>query len=201
MAGTDTTAATLEWILTELIRHPEVMAKAQEEVRGVVSDSKGVSISHLNSLSFTKSVIKETLRIHPPVPLLVPRESMEDCILDGYFIPKESRVFINSYAIGRDPETWQNPLQFDPSRFSNSESIEVKDQDFRLLPFGGGRRSCPGYAFGLATVELTLANLLYHFNWSLPNNVRVDDIDLDEIFGAATRKKNPLVLVPTMRDA
>ncbi|CAM8916054.1 unnamed protein product [Rhodiola kirilowii] len=196
VAGTDTTAATLEWIMTELVRHPAVLTRAQEEVRGVVSSGEQVSINHLQTLDYMKCIIKETMRLHPPAPLLVPRESMEDCTLDGYFIPKKTRILINAYAIGRNLESWTNPLEFDPCRFLDT-NVEVKDQDFRFLPFGGGRRGCPGYAFGLATVELALANLLYHFSWTLPNNVSIDAVDLDEIFGLATRKKNPLILVPT----
>uniref|UniRef100_A0A7N0VJ70 Cytochrome P450 n=1 Tax=Kalanchoe fedtschenkoi TaxID=63787 RepID=A0A7N0VJ70_KALFE len=197
VAGTDTTAATLEWIMTELVRHPTVLARAQEEVHAVVSTAGCVSLSHLQTLHYMKCVIKETMRLHPPVPLLVPRESMDDCTLDGYFIPKKTRILINSYAIGRNPESWVNALEFDPCRFLGTD-IEVKDRDFRFLPFGGGRRGCPGYAFGLATVELTLANLLYHFNWALPSNASADSVDLDEIFGLATKKKNPLILVPTV---
>lgn len=196
VAGTDTSSATLEWTMTELARHPMVMKKAQDEVRNVASSLGKVEESHLQHLHYLKAVIKETMRLHPPVPLLVPRESMEKCNLDGYEIPAKTRVLINTYAIGRDPTSWENPLQYNPERFMD-KNIEVKDQDFRFLPFGGGRRGCPGYSFGLATVEIALARLLYHFDWALPQGVGADDMDLGEIFGLATRKKTAIVLVPT----
>ncbi|EXB82436.1 Cytochrome P450 71A1 [Morus notabilis] len=196
VAGTDTTSAVLEWTMTELVRHPRVMKKAQEEVRKIVGSTGKVDESHLQHLHYMKAVVKETMRLHPPVPLLVPRESMEDCVLDGYEIPAKTRVLINSYAIGRDPKSWEDPLNYDPERFEN-HNMDFKDQDFKFLPFGGGRRGCPGYAFGLATMELALALLLYHFDWELPQGVGADDVNLDEIFGLATRKKTPLILVPT----
>ncbi|XP_022776235.1 cytochrome P450 71A1-like [Durio zibethinus] len=197
VAGTDTTAATLEWTMTELARHPEMMKKAQEEVRSIACKAGRVDESHLQHLHYIKAAIKETMRLHPSVPLLVPRESMDECILDGYKIPAKTRVLINAYAIGRDPNSWENPLEYNPMRFEDT-NIGAKDQDFRFLPFGGGRRGCPGYTFGLATVEIALARLLFHFDWALPQGAGTDDVDLNEIFGLATRKRTPLVLVPTM---
>ncbi|KAF8018538.1 hypothetical protein BT93_H3423 [Corymbia citriodora subsp. variegata] len=197
VAGTDTTAATLEWTMTELARNPRVMKKAQEEVRRNAPTSDKLWERHLHELHYLKAVIKETMRLHPPVPLLVPRESMDRCMLDGYEVAARTRVLINAYALGRDGESWNQPLEFRPERFEGS-NIDVKDQDFRFLPFGGGRRGCPGFAFGLITVETSLAKLLYHFNWALPPGVKEDDMDLSEIFGLATRKKMPLVLVPTV---
>ncbi|KAB1201180.1 Cytochrome P450 71A9 [Morella rubra] len=196
VAGTDTSSATLEWTMTELARNPMVMKKAQEEVRNIASSTGKVEESHLQHLHYLKAVIKETMRLHPPVPLLVPRESMEKCNLDGYEIPAKSRILINAYAIGRDPQSWENPLEYNPERFMGND-IDIKDQDFRFLPFGGGRRGCPGYSFGLATVEIALARLLYHFDWALPKGVGAEEMDLSEIFGLATRKRTPIVLVPT----
>ncbi|PQM38791.1 hypothetical protein Pyn_21199 [Prunus yedoensis var. nudiflora] len=199
VAGTDTTSATLEWAMTELVRHPNVMKKAQEQVRKFASSTGKVDESHLQHFDYLKAVIKETMRLHPPVPLLVPRESMDKCTLDGYEIPEKTRVLINAYAIARDPQSWDNPLEYRPERFQDGGNVNVNvvDQDFRFLPFGGGRRGCPGYGFGLATVEIALARLLYHFDWALPQGVGPDDVDLDETFGLATRKKSALVLVPT----
>ncbi|KAG6654855.1 tryptamine 5-hydroxylase-like [Carya illinoinensis] len=196
VAGTDTSSATLEWTMTELFRHPMVMKKAQEEVRNIASSTGKFEESHLPHLNYLKAVIKETMRLHPPVPLLVPRESMEKCNLDGYEIPAKTRVLVNSYAIGRDPKSWENPLEYNPERFMDVD-IDAKDKDFRFLPFGGGRRGCPGYSFALATVEIALARLLCHYDWALPQGVGADDMDLSEIFGLATRKKTPIVLVPT----
>ncbi|KAI3874010.1 hypothetical protein MKW92_010205 [Papaver armeniacum] len=182
-----------QWTFTELSGHPNIMKKAQEEVRNAVGPKGLVELNHLPQLNYMRAVIKETFRIHPPVPLLVPRESMEDCKIDGYDIPSKTRVLINTYDIGRDPSSWSNPLEFNPERFiveSGGRDIDVKGhQDFDLLPFGGGRRGCPGYSFALATIELTLARLMYHFDRSMPVGVRVEDVNLDEIFGLATRKK------------
>ncbi|KAH7515595.1 hypothetical protein FEM48_Zijuj10G0043200 [Ziziphus jujuba var. spinosa] len=114
------------------------------------------------------------MRLHPPGPLLVPPESMQKCTLDGYEIASKTQVLINAYAIGRDPEAWENPLMYNPER-----------------------RGCPGFAFGLAIVEIALARLLYHFDWALPQGVGPEDVDMEESFGLATRKKSALVLVPT----
>ncbi|KAG9446295.1 hypothetical protein H6P81_012423 [Aristolochia fimbriata] len=199
VAGTDTASATLEWTMTELARHPGVMCKAQEEVRRVVAEANGgvgVGEDDLQNLPYMKAVIKETFRLRPPVPLLVPRESIEECTIDGQRVPLGSRVIINTYAMGRDGTVWEDPLSYRPERFLGSD-IDVKGQvDFELLPFGGGRRGCPGYNFGLATVEIALASLLYHFDWELPEGVAAEEVDMSVIFGLATRKKVPLVLVP-----
>ncbi|EHA8586300.1 tryptamine 5-hydroxylase [Cocos nucifera] len=197
VAGTDTTSATLEWVMTELARHPQVMKKAQEEVRGIVGSKGVVEESDIDQFNYMRAVIKETLRLHPPVPLLVPRESIKACVIDGYEIPAKTRVLVNTFAIGRDTQTWQNPLEFKPERFDGiGIDIDFKgQQDFKLLPFGGGRRGCPGYSFGLATIEATLSKLLYHFDWELPPGVGADDVDMSEIFGLATRRRKPLILI------
>ncbi|KAH7515042.1 hypothetical protein FEM48_Zijuj11G0154100 [Ziziphus jujuba var. spinosa] len=143
------------------------------------------------------------MRLHPPAPLLAPRESMDKCILDGFEIPAKTRVVVNAFAIGMDPKSWEDPLVYNPERFfddqdNKNDSVVDKDQEFKFVPFGGGRRGCPGFAFGFATIEIALARLLYHFDWELPPEVLGPyDVDLDEIFGLASRKKSTLVLVPT----
>lgn len=197
VAGTDTSASTLEWTMTELARHPSVLEKAQNEVREIAGNKGKVEEVDLQHLQYMKAVIKETMRLHPPVPLLVPRESIEKCTLDDYEIPAKTRILINTYAIGRDQDYWKNPMDYNPQRFLE-EDIDFRGRDFRFLPFGGGRRGCPGYTFGLATIELSLARLLYHFDWKLPRGVAAQDVDLSEIFGLATRKRVALKLVPTI---
>lgn len=193
--GTDTTAVTLEWAMAELIKHPDVMEKARAEVRTVVGKKAKIDEEDLHQMYYLKLIIKETLRLHPVAPLLVPRESTRDVAICGYHIPAKTRVLINAWAIGRDPNSWDNAEEFLPERFANS-SVDFKGQDFQLIPFGAGRRGCPGIAFGISSVELTLANLLYWFNWELPNVLTKDDLDMSEAVGITVHMKFPLHLVP-----
>lgn len=196
VAGTDTSFATLEWVMTELVRHPRILHKAQDEVRRVVGPRGRVEEAHLAELHYMRAILKETFRLHPAVPLLVPRESVAPCTLGGYDIPARTRVFINTFAMGRDPDIWDNPMDYCPERFESAAGeIDLKDPDFKLLPFGGGRRGCPGYTFALATVQVSLASLLYHFQWALPDGVRAEDVNMDECFGLATRKKESLFVL------
>ncbi|GLT44045.1 hypothetical protein SLA2020_179630 [Shorea laevis] len=193
-AGTDTTFITLDWGMTELIKNPKAMERAQAEVRNIVGGRKVVLESDLPQLHYMKAVIKEIFRLHPPAPVLVPRESMEDVIIDGFDIPAKTRVFVNAWAIGRDPDLWENPESFEPERFMGS-TIDFKGQDFELIPFGAGRRSCPAIAFGAATVELALAQLLHSFDWELPPGVNVKDLDMTEVFGITMHRIANLVLM------
>lgn len=193
-AGTDTTFITLDWAMTELITNPRKMEKAQAEVRGIVGEKKFVSESDLPHLHYMKAVIKEVYRLHPPAPVLLPRESMEDIAIGGYTIPEKTRVFINAWAVGRDPKSWTNPEMFEPERFINSD-IDFKGQDFELIPFGAGRRSCPAITFGSATVETGLAQLLHSFDWELPPGIRAKDLDMTEVFGITMHRKDALMAV------
>ncbi|CAA2935287.1 cytochrome P450 71A1-like [Olea europaea subsp. europaea] len=193
-AGTDTTFITLDWGMTELVMNPKVLEKAQAEVRSIVGERRFVSESDLPQLHYMKAVIKEIFRLHPPAPVLVPRESMEEITIGGYTIPEKTRIFINAWAIGRDPESWQNPDLFEPERFMGS-NIDYKGQDFELIPFGTGRRSCPAIAFSSVTVELALAQLLHSFDWKLPTGVQVKDLDMTEVFGITMHRISPLITV------
>ncbi|GAB4859143.1 hypothetical protein Ancab_040395 [Ancistrocladus abbreviatus] len=195
LAGTETTSSTIEWAMAEMLRHSKIMEKAQEEARRICDGNKIVDETSLEKLKFLKLVIKETLRLHPPAPLIM-RESIERCQIYGYELPAKARVLVNAWATGRDPMTWKEPDKFDPGRFLE-HPIDFKGQNFEYIPFGAGRRICPGIGFGLATVELSLALLLYHFDWSLPNGVRCEDLDMTEAFGLTVRRKNDLYLVPT----
>ncbi|KAK9155496.1 hypothetical protein Sjap_002976 [Stephania japonica] len=140
-------------------------------------------------------VVKEILRLHPPAPLLIPRECMDQCKVNGYDISPGTWVMVNMWAIGRNHEYWDNPDEFCPERFKNS-SIDYKGQDFEFLPFGGGRRICPALNLGMLHVELSLANLLCCFDWALPSGMNVEDIEMDEEGGLAVHKKSPLFLLP-----
>ncbi|XP_072964804.1 cytochrome P450 71A9-like [Typha angustifolia] len=197
IAGSDTAAVNIVWAMTELMRNPIALKTAQEEVRRVGQGKEKVEESDLPLLHYNKMVVKESLRLHPPGPLILPRECREDCRIDGYDIPAKTRVYINAFAIGRDPKTWEEPEEFRPERFEHSP-IEFKGKNFELVPFGGGRRICPGMAMGAAIVELALANLLFKFDWALPNGMSSNEIDMGESFGIVVGRKVPLLLTATL---
>ncbi|CAL0305123.1 unnamed protein product [Lupinus luteus] len=193
-AGTDTTFITLDWGMTELLMNPHVMEKAQNEVRSIVGDRRVVEENDLHQLQYMKAVIKEILRLHPPVPVLLPRESMEDIVLEGYKIPAETRVFVNAWAVGRNHENWEDHNAFKPERFLGS-NIDYRGQDFELIPFGAGRRICPAITFASAVVELALAQLLYSFDWELPHGITAKDLDLTDVFGISMHRRENLHVV------
>ncbi|CAI9117420.1 OLC1v1018813C1 [Oldenlandia corymbosa var. corymbosa] len=193
-AGSDTSAATLEWTMAELIRNPSVMKKAQMEIREICEGKDKVEETDLAKLKYLKCVVKESLRMHPPLPLLIPRETLEDCIVGGYTIPAKTRVFLNVTAISNDPKCWDNPEEFNPERFLDS-GVDFRGQNFELLPFGAGRRSCPGINFAVPLVELALANLLLVFDWVTPEGIVAEDLDMEEGLGLTVHKKTPLCLM------
>ncbi|XP_038685575.1 cytochrome P450 71D9-like [Tripterygium wilfordii] len=195
LAGTESSATTLEWAMSELLKNPRVMAKAQAEVRQVFGKKGCVDEAGLEEQKFLTAVIKETLRLHPPGALLGPRECRETCLINGYEIPKKTQIIINAWAIGRDPNYWIEAERFYPERFLNS-SIDCKGNNFEFLPFGAGRRMCPGMSFGIANIELLLAQLLYHFDWKLPDNIKEEDLDMTEGFAIVVGRKTDLVLIP-----
>ncbi|EHA8586207.1 Cytochrome P450 71A9 [Cocos nucifera] len=196
IGGSDTSASTIEWGMTELIRNPMVMKKAQDEVRALLGNKGKVEEDDVQQLHYLKLIIKEVLRLHPPAPLLVPHECMQDCKIKGYNIPKKTRAYINVWAIGRDSRYWHDAEAFIPERFEDND-INFKGQHFELIPFGSGRRICPGMALGVVAAELALANLLYRFDWDLPNGMSKEDIDMEEQFGLVIHRKSPLILVAT----
>lgn len=194
IAGTDTSSATLSWTMTQLMKNPSKMKKLQQELREIIGNKGKVEEADLHRLTYLKLVIKEVLRLHPPAPLLVPRETIEKCTIKGYEVPSNTRVLINAKAIGLDPNSWENPNEFRPERFIDN-NVDFRGQDFSLVPFGVGRRSCPGISFALVVVELALANLLYCFDWEFPFGVKKEDLDLEEAVGITVHRKNPLYLV------
>ncbi|XP_073101142.1 cytochrome P450 71A1-like [Elaeis guineensis] len=195
-AGSDPSVITLDWGMTELMRNPRIMKNAQDEVRGFLGNKGKVEESDVQQLHYLKLVVKEVLRLYPPGPLLIPRECMQDCKINGYDIPKKTRAYINAWAINRDSRYWQDAEVFMPERFKDND-IDYKGQHFQFLSFGSGRRICPGMSMGVLAVELALANLLYWFNWSLPAGMSKEDIDMEEQFGLGMHRKSPLVLVAT----
>ncbi|VFQ98846.1 unnamed protein product [Cuscuta campestris] len=195
VAGSDTSASTIVWTMTELMKNPNTMRKAQSEVRQLLKGKQRVNESDLPNLDYLKMVLKESFRLHPPAPLLVPRETTDNCTVCGYDIPAKTRVFINAMSIGRDPRTWENPSEFWPERFEDG-GVDYRGTHFELIPFGVGRRGCPGINFAVPLVELALANLLYRFDWHLPAGV--EDVDMEETFGITVHKKTPLCLLASL---
>ncbi|CAJ2674221.1 unnamed protein product [Trifolium pratense] len=194
--GGDTSGSTIVWAMTELAKEPRVMKKAQDEVREIFNTKGIVGEKYINELEYLKLVVKETLRLHPPAPLLVPRECGQACEIDGYHIPINTKVIVNAWAIGRDPKYWNEPERFYPERFIGS-SMDYQGTNFEYIPFGSGRRICPGIIFGLTNVELVLALMLYHFDWKLPKGMKGEDLDMTEIFGVTIKRKDDLYLIPT----
>ncbi|KAH7867110.1 hypothetical protein Vadar_028962 [Vaccinium darrowii] len=197
VAGIDSTSATMEWAMAELMKSPTRMKKVQEEVRRVVGKKSTVKQDDIDQMDYLKCVVKETLRIHPPAPFLIPKELTQSTKLGGYDIPPKTRVFINAWAIQRDSKYWDMPEEFLPERFANS-LVDYRGQDFQFIPFGAGRRGCPGISFGVMEVEHVLANLLYWFDWKLPVGVELEDLEMSDVFGIALHKKIELQLVPVM---
>lgn len=193
--GIETTTSTINWAMAELIKNPEAMKRAQEEIKQIIKHEGIITEESIDRMKYLKAVIKETLRLHPPLPLLVPHASIQDVKLCGYDIPARTTVMINAWAIGRDPKSWERPEEFDPQRFINYD-IDFKGQDsFNLIPFGAGRRICPGIGFAMAIIELVLTRLLHHFEWELPNGMKREELDMSESPGIVEHKRSGLLLV------
>lgn len=197
-AGSETTSISIEWGFTELLRNPSVLSKVREEIDRVVGQDRKVEESDMDNLPYLQAVVKETLRLHPALPLLLPRNTMEDTNYMGYLIPKDTQVFVNAWAIGRDPDSWEDPLTFNPERFLNS-SIEYKGQHFELIPFGSGRRICIGFPLAHRVVHLTLATLAQSFDWEFTSGMSPKSLDMEERLGLTLRKKNPVKIIPKRR--
>ncbi|KAL6550211.1 hypothetical protein OROMI_020699 [Orobanche minor] len=195
VGGTDTTSNTVEYALAEIMNKPEILAKVQQELDIVVGKDNMVEESHINKLSYLYAVMKEVLRLHPALPLLVPHCPSTTCNVSGYTIPKGTRVFVNVWAIHRDPSIWENPLEFCPDRFSDGK-WDYTGKDFSYFPFGSGRRICVGTAMAERMFMFSLASLLHSFDWSLSVG---EKMDLSEKFGIVLKKKMPLIAIPTPR--
>ncbi|PIA50062.1 hypothetical protein AQUCO_01300652v1, partial [Aquilegia coerulea] len=198
LAGTETTSNSVEWAIAELMNKPETMKIAQAELENVVGKDNIVEESHLPKLAYLQMVMKEVLRLHPALPLLVPHCPVSSCDIGGYMVPKGSTIFINVWAIHRDPTIWVNPSEFDPERFSGGK-WDFSGNDFNYFPFGSGRRICAGIPMAERIVMYELATLLHSFNWKLEDGMK--KIDLTEKFGIVLKKATPLVAVPTPRSS
>ncbi|KAF1872480.1 hypothetical protein Lal_00016781 [Lupinus albus] len=195
VGGSDTSSNTVEFAMAEMMYKPEVMKRVQEELEATVGKDNIVEESHIHKLSYLHAVMKEVLRLHPVLPLLVPHCPNETTLVEGYTIPKGSRVFVNVWAIHRDPSIWDKPLEFDPTRFLDTK-WDFSGNDFNYFPFGSGRRICAGIAMAERSVLYFLATLVHSFDWTIPQG---EKFDVSEKFGIVLKKKVPLVAIPTPR--
>ncbi|KAJ0802837.1 putative cytochrome P450 [Helianthus annuus] len=185
LAATDTTSTMVEWVMAEILNNPVVMRKVQDELTQVIGTTNIVEESHLHKLTYLDGVIKETFRLHPPLPLLIQRCPDESCKVGGYTIPKDTVVYINVWAIHRDPKNWSNPLEYKPERFINGK-WDYNGNNVKFLPFGSGRRICPGIPLGDKMLTYMLASLLNSFEWNLPKD---EEFETSDEFGFVTKKK------------
>ncbi|KAL0441081.1 UNVERIFIED_CONTAM: Trimethyltridecatetraene synthase [Sesamum radiatum] len=196
--GTESSTVTIIWAISELLKKPEYFKKATDELDRVIGQNRWVKEKDMPNLPYIDAIMKETMRLHPIAPILTPRLAREDCKVAGYDIKKGTQVFVNVWTIGLDPSIWENPTEFNPDRFIK-KPIDVRGHDFELLPFGAGRRMCPGYSLGLKVIMSSLANLIHGFNWKLPAPMKPEDLNMEEVFGLSVPRKVPLVAVPEPR--
>ncbi|CAL5431209.1 unnamed protein product [Camellia sinensis] len=200
IAGTDTSASTVEWALAEMIKNPKILQLAQVEMDKVIGRNRRLEESDLPNLPYLHAICKETFRLHPSVPLSIPRISTNACEVNGHYIPRNTRFFVNVWAIGRDPDVWENSLEFNPDRFliEKNAKIDPWGNDFELIPFGAGRRMCAGIRMGISAVEYILGTLVHSFDWRLPDGI---ELNMDEAFGLVLQKAVPLsaMIVPRLQ--
>lgn len=200
-AGSDTTATTIEWAMTELIRNPENMKRVQAELDEVVGRERLVEESDAERLPYLRAVVKEVLRLHPAAPFLIPHRADKRCEIAGFVIPKHTQIIVNVWAIGRDASIWKEPLKFIPERFIDKETsgVDFKGQNFELIPFGAGRRMCVGLPLATRMVHLLLGSLLHSFEWAPPQGMSAEQVDMSDRFGITLVKAVPLEAIPTPR--
>nr|A0A1D8QMG4.1 RecName: Full=Carnosic acid synthase; AltName: Full=Cytochrome P450 76AK8; Short=RoCYP76AK8; AltName: Full=Miltiradien-20-al synthase; AltName: Full=Pisiferic acid synthase [Salvia rosmarinus]AOW42546.1 cytochrome P450 76AK8 [Salvia rosmarinus] len=195
IAGSDTSAATTEWAMVELLLHPDKMAKLKAELKSVLGEKSIVEESDISRLPYLLATVKEVLRYHPAAPLLAPHAAEEETQVSGYIIPKNTKMFINVWSITRDPSIWKNPESFEPERFLDSE-IDFGGQHFELIPFGSGRRICPGMPLASRMLQCMVATLCHNFDWELEKGAESKQLQREDVFGLALQKKIPLRAVP-----
>ncbi|XP_019223628.1 PREDICTED: geraniol 8-hydroxylase-like [Nicotiana attenuata] len=181
--------------MAELLKNPQILEKAQEELADLIGKGKLVEEADVAKLLYLQCIVKETLRIHIPVPFLIPRKVEEDVEICGYIVPKNSQVLVNAWAIGCDSNIWDDPLVFKPERFLESE-VDFRGQDFELIPFGAGRRICPALPLAERMILVVLGSLINKFNWKLDGGIDPKDLNMDEKFGLTSLKAQPLRAIP-----
>nr|XP_016504244.1 PREDICTED: geraniol 8-hydroxylase-like [Nicotiana tabacum] len=199
LAGSDTSAITTEWAVAELLRNPQKLQKLREEILQQIGTERPVKESDIDKLPYLQAVVKEVIRLHPAAPLLLPHKAQEDTEIFDFIVPKNSQVLVNAWAIERDPKYWEKPLEFMPERFINS-SVDYKGRDFEYIPFGAGRRICPGMPLAIRMVNLMLASIVQPFSWKLPKGMAPENLDMEEQFGLTLRKAIPLLAIPSMEE-
>ncbi|KAG6514719.1 flavonoid 3'-monooxygenase CYP75B137-like [Zingiber officinale] len=202
-AGTDTSSSTVEWALAELIRHPAWLRRLQAELDAAVGKARLVQEADLPNLTLLQAVVKETFRLHPSTPLSLPRVAAEACEVGGFCVPKGATLLVNVWAITHDPASW-GPLaaEFQPDRFlpgGKHERVDLKGNDFELIPFGAGRRICAGMSLGIRMVQLMTATLVHAFDWALPEGQTPEKLDMEEAYGLTLQRAVPLMAHPVPR--
>ncbi|CAL1371326.1 unnamed protein product [Linum trigynum] len=201
-AVSDSTSASMEWAMAELLKNPDTMMEARREFDGKFPEGHVIKESDLADLPYLCACVKETLRLHPPAPLLLPRRAAKDCHVMGYTVPQGAHVYVNVWAIGRDPRYWEDASSFKPERFmagGRERDVDFKGSHFEFLPFGSGRRICSGLPMAVREIQLAVATLVYGFEWSLPEGTAAGDLEMEERYGVTLKKLNPLVVFPTPR--
>ncbi|KAF5177347.1 Corytuberine synthase [Thalictrum thalictroides] len=195
--GSETSSATIEWVMSELIKNPKEMAKVRKELDEVVGTST-MKESHLPQLPYLQACIKEAMRLHPAAPFLLPRRGIEACEVMGYTIPKDCKIIVNAYAIGRDPNSWTDPLTFRPERFLESD-VDYHGSHYQFIPFGSGKRICIGMALATRTIPLIVGSLVHTYDWGLPDGKRPEELELKEKLSLSLSIDPSLCVVPKMR--
>ncbi|RZC45863.1 hypothetical protein C5167_038812 [Papaver somniferum] len=201
-AATDTSSVANEWAMAEVIKHPRVLLKIQEELDSVVGRDRMVTESDLSHLNYLRCVVREIFRMHPAGLFLIPHESVKATNINGYYIPEKTRVFINTHALGRNSRIWDNVDEFRPERhlLEDGSRVEISHGgDFRILPFSAGKRRCPGAPLGVFFVLMGLARLFHCFDWGPPDGLKPEDIDTTEVYGMTMPKAKPLIAVAKPR--
>lgn len=199
IGGTGATTTIVEWAMAELLRNPRIMAKAKQELAETLGFGRGsIQEKHILRLPYLQSVLKETMRLHPTAPLLLAHRALIDVEVCGYTIPKHTPVLVNAWAVARDPMYWDKPKEFIPERFmvDGSAEMDFRGTNFSFIPFGSGRRICPGLALGVRMLHLLLASLIHLFDWKLPDGMAPEEIELSDKFGI--KMQNPLVVIPNL---
>ncbi|TKY66437.1 Cytochrome P450 703A2 [Spatholobus suberectus] len=201
-AATDTSAVTNEWAMAEVIKHPHVLHKIQEELDAIIGPNRMVVESDLPHLNYLRCVVRETFRMHPAGPFLIPHESLRATTINDYHIPAKTRVFINTHGLGRNTQIWDNVGEFRPERHwpTNGGRVEISHGvDFKILPFSAGKRKCPGAPFGVTLVLMALARLFHCFDWAPPKGLNPQNIDTREVYGMTMPKAEPLIAIARPR--